>query len=222
MELLEEPQDGLASGLVQVASRFVGQHDGRAAHQRSGHGDPLALPARELVGPGLGPAIKPDHGEGVEGLGAPFDLGNPGVKEPVRHVVEHALVLGQKELLEHEADPRGPQGGELAVRELGEIEAGDPHMARARPVQTAHQVQKGGLTRPRRPHDAHQFALTDAKGDTPQGGDGRLARVDLDHLVHFEHWPAASLVGEKASVVEAAGGQRGGDVDGHRFGTTML
>ena len=38
------------------------KHDGRAAHQRSGDGNPLALPARELVGLGLGPAIKPDHG----------------------------------------------------------------------------------------------------------------------------------------------------------------
>ena len=102
-------------------------------------------------------------------MGAPFDLGDPGVEEPVCHVVEHALVLGQKELLEHEADPRGPQGGEFAVGELGEVEAGDPHMARARPVQAAHQVQKGGLTRPRRPRDAHQLALADTKGDAPKG-----------------------------------------------------
>ena len=64
---------------------------------------------------------------------------------------EHALVLGQEELLEHEADPGGPQGGQLSVGESADVEAGDPNVARAGPVQAAHQVQQGGLARPRRP-----------------------------------------------------------------------
>ena len=162
-------------------------------------------PPESWLGRAWGRLIQADHGQGVEGLGAPFDLGDPGVEESVGHVVQHALVLGQEELLEHEADPRGPQGGELPVGQLGDVEAGDPHMARGRPVQTAHQVQKGGLARPRRPDDAHQLALVDGEGHTPQGGDRRLARVDLGHLVHFEHRPAATVGGERTSVVEAAG-----------------
>ena len=35
-------------------------------------------------------------------------------------------MLGQEELLEHEADPGGPQRGQLAVGELLDVEAGDP------------------------------------------------------------------------------------------------
>ena len=115
MELLEEPQDGLPGGLVEVAGGLVGEHDGRAAHQGSGDGDALALPARELGGAGLGSPVQADQCEGVEGPGAPFGLGDAGVEEAVGHVVEGALVLGQEELLEDEADPRSPQRGQLAV-----------------------------------------------------------------------------------------------------------
>jgi len=48
------------------------------------------------------------------------------------------LVLGQEELLEHESDAGGPQGGQLAVGEPLDVEAGDAHMAGAGPVQGAH------------------------------------------------------------------------------------
>ena len=74
-------------------------------------------------------------------------------------------MLGQEELLEHEADPGGPQRGQLPVGELGHVEAGDPHVAGAGPVQAAHQVQQGGLARPRRADDGDQLALGDGEGD---------------------------------------------------------
>ena len=119
VEFVEERQDGLAGGLVEVAGGLVGQHDGRAAHQGPGDGDPLALAARELGGAGVGSLVQADQLQGVEGLVAPFGHGDPGVEEPVGHVVEHALVLGQEELLEHEADPGGPQRGQLPVGQAG-------------------------------------------------------------------------------------------------------
>jgi hypothetical protein len=36
-------------------------------------------------------------------------------------------VLGQEELLEDEADPGGPQRGQLAVGQLLDVEVGDPY-----------------------------------------------------------------------------------------------
>ena len=54
-----------------------------------------------------------------------------GVEQPVGDVVERGLVLGQEELLEHEADPRGAQRGQLSVAKLGDVESGDPDRARA-------------------------------------------------------------------------------------------
>ena len=176
VELLEEAQDGLAGGLVEVAGGFVGEHDGRAADQGSGDGDALALAARELGGAGVGSLVEADQCEGVEGPGAPFGLGDPGVEEAVGHVVEGALVFGQEELLEHEADPGGPQRGQLAVGEPLDVEAGDAHPAGGGPVQGAHEMQQGGLARPRRADDAHQLAPADGEGDLAQGGHGRLAR----------------------------------------------
>ena len=88
MELLEEPQDGLPGRLVEVAGGLVGEHDGRAADQGPGDGDPLALPARELVGASVGTLVEADQSEGVEGPGASLGLGDSGVEEAVGHVVE--------------------------------------------------------------------------------------------------------------------------------------
>ena len=76
-------------------------------------------PPESWVGRAWGRLVQADQGEGVEGLGPPFGLGDPGVEEAVGHVVEHALVFGQEELLEHEADPGGPQRGQLPVRTVG-------------------------------------------------------------------------------------------------------
>jgi len=64
---------------------------------------------------GHGVGLLGNHTQGVEGTRPPFGLGDPGVEEAVGHVVEHALVLGQEELLEHEADPSGPQRGQLPI-----------------------------------------------------------------------------------------------------------
>ena len=161
VQVLEEPQDGPSGGLVEVAGRLVGEHDRRAADQGPGDRDPLALPARELVGAGVGSLVEADQSEGVEGTGPPLGLGDPGVEEAVGHVVERALVLGQEELLEDEADPGRPQRSQLPVGEPLDVEAGDPHPAGAGPVQGAHQLQESGLARPRRPDDAHQLAPGD-------------------------------------------------------------
>src|ERR1700678_1250723 len=109
MEFLEESYDGSSRRLVEVAGGLVGEHDGRAADKRPGDGDPLALPARELVGAGVRVLVEADKSEGVESAGAAFGLGDPGVEEAVGNIVKRALVLGQEELLEHEADPGSPQ-----------------------------------------------------------------------------------------------------------------
>ncbi len=146
-------------------------------------------PPESWLGRAWGRSSRPTSAEGVEGTGPSFGLGDPGVEEAVGHVVERALVLGQEELLEDEADPGGPQRGQLAVGEPGDVEAGDPDAAGAGPVQGAHQVQEGGLARPRRADDAHQLAPGDGEGDIPQGGHRRLARVDLGDLVDLEHRP---------------------------------
>ena len=72
----------------------------------------------------------------------------PGVEEAVGHVVEDALVLGQEELLEHEADPGRSQRRELPVGQRGHVETGDRRTAGGRAVKGAHQMEEGRLARP--------------------------------------------------------------------------
>src|ERR1035441_3615107 len=50
-------------------------------------------------------------------LRAALGGGYPGIEPPVGDVVGGGGVLGEEELLEHEADPGGPQGGDLARSE---------------------------------------------------------------------------------------------------------
>jgi len=49
------------------------------------------------------------------------------------------------ELLEHEPDGPGPQGGDLPVGELADVQPADPDGSGGRPVQRAHDVQQGRL-----------------------------------------------------------------------------
>ena len=177
----------LAGGLVEVAGRLVSQHDGRLADQSSGDGDPLALPARELGGTGVRTLGQADQVEGVEGALAALLEGDARVEEPVGHVVQHGGVLGQEELLEDEPDSRGPQIGDVVVGHGGDVQPRDPNMAAGGSVEGSHQLQQGGLARPRGADDPDQLPLADGEVHPAQGLDGWLAGITLGHVVDFEH-----------------------------------
>ena len=48
VQLIEQREERLSGGLVEVAGRLVGQHDRRLPDQGAGDRDPLPLPARDL------------------------------------------------------------------------------------------------------------------------------------------------------------------------------
>ena len=124
---VEQVQDRGAGGAVEVAGGLVGQHDRRPADQGAGDGHPLALAARQLRRPGVWSGGRARPGERRGGPLAAAGEACPGIQQPVGDVVQRAGVLGQEELLEHEADPGGPQRGQLPVGQGGHVEAGDPH-----------------------------------------------------------------------------------------------
>jgi len=72
--------------------------------------------------------IQAHEREGFECSLASFHLAYSGVEEAVGHVVQHALVFGEEELLEDEADSGGPQRSEIPVREIGHVEPGEAHV----------------------------------------------------------------------------------------------
>jgi hypothetical protein len=67
VELIDQGQNGLAGGLVEVPGRLVREHDRRVADQGSGDGHPLAFPARQLGWTGVGTLGEADQVQGVEG-----------------------------------------------------------------------------------------------------------------------------------------------------------
>jgi hypothetical protein len=60
VETAEDAHDLGGGRRVEVAGRFVGQHDGRVRGDRSGHRDPLLLAAGQLGGQMVDPVGQPD------------------------------------------------------------------------------------------------------------------------------------------------------------------
>ena len=127
-----------------------------SADEGPGDRDPLALAAGQLGRAGARPRGEARPGQSVGGPLRGARRGDPGVEQPVGDVVERALVLGEEELLEDEADPGRPQRDELPVATAGDVEAGDADRARGRPVEGAHQVEQRRLARARRPDDGRR------------------------------------------------------------------
>ena len=153
-------------------------------------------PPESWVGRARGRVREPDPRQRRGGRSAPLVAADPGVEQPVGHVVEHGLVLGKEELLEHEADPRRPQCGQLPVGHPGDVQAGDAHRAGGRPVQGAHQVQQRGLARPGRADDGGQLPGAHCQAHLVQCRHRRRPGVHLGHLLKFQYrnrcGPAAS------------------------------
>ena len=134
-------------------------------------------PPESWVGRAWGRCGQADQLEGVEGALAALLEGDAGVEEPVGDVVQHGGVLGQEELLEDEPDPGGPQVGHVLVGHRGHVEPGDPHPAAGGPVEGPHQLQQGGLARPRGADDPDQLPRADGEVHL-RAGPGRAARRD--------------------------------------------
>src|ERR1017187_517699 len=107
VQLVEEGQDRLAGRGVEVAGGLVCEHDGRLSHEGPGDGDTLALAPRKLCRPRCRAVGQADEVQGFTRLFPALGLTDSGVEEPVGHVVQDGLVLGEEELLEHEADLGG-------------------------------------------------------------------------------------------------------------------
>ena len=156
-------------------------------HERPGHGDALALAARQL-------RRRVPHAVGephpVQGRPRPAQpLGPPDalVEQPVGHVLERRPAVQQEELLEHEAEAHGPDPGQRGVGQRGHVVADQPHPARRRPVERAHDVQQRRLARARRPDDRHVVARLDGEVDAVQHGQcRRAAAVRLRHVDQVE------------------------------------
>ena len=88
VEAAEEADDVGRGSAVEVAGRFVGEHDRRVADDRSGDGDALAFAAGELRRLVVDPVGEPDSFECFGGEGSPAAAAHALVEQPGGDVVE--------------------------------------------------------------------------------------------------------------------------------------
>src|SRR6266487_3819007 len=147
-----------AGGRVEVAGRLVGEQHRGPADDRPGDRDPLPLTAGQLGGAVPDPVGEPHL---LQRLGSPLTAAggrHAAVQQAGRHVVEHAEVLEEEELLEDEAEAGRADRGQLRVGHRGGVDTGDGH----------------GLTG------------VDDEVDVGQRGYGRRRRIDLADPGQFQ------------------------------------
>src|SRR5205823_1904781 len=108
------------------------EDDRRPADERSRDRHPLPLAAGELRRSRTEAVAETDSLERLRRASPPLAGRDTGIQKPIGDVLYRSRVLGEEELLEHEADPRRPHTRELPVGHLRDIQLGDRHAALAR------------------------------------------------------------------------------------------
>jgi hypothetical protein len=201
----QHAQHLLARGGVQGAGGLVGEQQPARADQRPGDRHALLLSARHLVGETRGEGADAHLVEGGPRRAPGHAAADAVQLERQRHVLERRQGGQQVEVLEDVADAAPPDGGDLRGRQRREVAVLDEHPAGRRGVQSAGDVQQGGLARARRPHQEHELALADLEGSVLQRDD--VALVDLRDVLELDHAggrPRASGVVRAAGHVTAA------------------
>jgi len=183
---LREELDDVPRGVgVQVPRGLVRQEDRWVVHQGPGHGDPLLLAPRQLIGVGVGlveqvhqlqrlrhPAVflPPWHADNVQG---------------VAHVLRRRLLAEEPEVLEDDADAP-PQKGHMPLRQRGYVRAVHDDPARRGGLLSVDELQEGGLPHARSADEEAELPLLDGRGHMVQGlcavGVTQAHIVELDHV----------------------------------------
>jgi len=170
-DLLEGGHDLLAGVGVEVAGRLVGQHDAGPVDQRARDRHPLALSARQLVGPVLDAIREPDQRQRLARAAPALLVLDPGVDQRQLDVVERVGARQQVEGLEHEADLVVAHPRQLVVSLLGDLLVLEPVRAAGRGIEAADDVHERRFARARGAHDGHVFVGVDLEVDAVQGMD---------------------------------------------------
>ena len=173
---------------VQVARRFVGEHDRRIVGERAGERDALLLAARQLRGIVMRAAGQSDFLE--QRRGALPRVGDAG--DFHRH--GHVLVRGQRrnevEELEHEADLLAAQAREAVFVELRDVDLIDQHLAGRRLVEARDEPEQRRFAAARRPDDGDELTSENLKRERVEDRERLGAAHDgLGHLAQLDHDP---------------------------------
>jgi len=137
---------------VQRPRRLVEEQHVRAVHEGAGDGQPLGLPAGELLGPGccqVGQAHHLQHG-----------IGPPG-GDSVEGSERAQLFTGSEMLKEGRCLKLNAHPGQQRRVARPRRHAQHAHLAAVRPAQALDNLQRGGLAGPVGPEDAEELTLLD-------------------------------------------------------------
>ena len=166
VELVEQVEDDLLVGFVQVAGGFVGQQQLGVVDEGAGHAHALLLAAGELAGQVRGPVGEADAVKGLEGF---LLVGHRVVVLGDHHVFEGRQVADEVELLEDEADGTAAHLGELVGGQVGDVVPVEHDGALGSGVHGTDDVHEGGLAGAGGADDGDPLAARDFQRDVVQG-----------------------------------------------------
>lgn len=146
VDFLHQLQDFDASRLVEVGGRFVGKDDGRLDGQCPGDGNPLSLPATQLIWTIVGVFAQADDIEEV--VHPAFAIGCRNilpVEQGVLDIFSGGKYRQKIESLEDETNGTGTQIGQFVGGLLGDFFFVDVNTAAGWLVNAANQVEHGRL-----------------------------------------------------------------------------
>ncbi len=167
VHVLEQGHDLLRHLGVEVARGLVGQQQHGLVDERAGDGHPLLLAARELQRVGVHLVVQADRLQSGERAPLLLLRGHGQDAQHEGHVLEDRLALQELEVLEDDADGP-PQLGDLPLRDRGHVAPADQDLPLRRQLLAEHELQEGGLARPRGPGEEAELALVDVQRDVGQ------------------------------------------------------
>ena len=170
MKIGEEINDAIAGGGIEVAGGLVGEEEAGAGDEGAGEGDALLLAAGEFAG-AMGEAMgESDFVEGGGGAGQRVAF----AADEERHGdVLLSGELGEERLnLPDEADVGVAEVGELIGVELGEVLLVEEDLAGSGVVESAEEMEEGGLAGAGSADQGDAFAGRDGEGEVAEDGEG--------------------------------------------------
>jgi hypothetical protein len=161
VELVQLRPDEIPQAGVEVAQRFVEQHDVGPGDESTGEGDPLLLPTAELR------RVPIEQLRAVDQLGGLLDpvlgVGTPELArlQRVADVLAHGHVRPQGVGLEHHADVPLVRAEVELLRRVEHVAVAEGDAPLVGCLQAGHAAQRGGLAAAARAEQDEELALLD-------------------------------------------------------------
>lgn len=175
MKSFEKRNDAVRGAVIKVAGRLVGKEDFGGSDESTGEGNALLLATGEFAGAVMAAGAEADFGQFfgclLRGL-----CGRDATDEERHHDIFEGGEFGEQVMaLPDEADLAIAEVAERGVGELGDVLGSEEDAAGGGAVETAEQVQEGGLPGAGFANDRDSFPLLNFELQVLKNDDFRLA-----------------------------------------------